>query len=163
MEGLWIGLGIAGVFAMICAVMWRLARPLRILRQRKASEDARREFHIRRERLECNFVQIAARSGKPRGLRWVDCDFDNDVTYASNRQNGGRLSALVGCTVRFEAVEGGGMEEVAAVSNLRAATALFEFDGKQWQTTGRVVFNLNPAETIKHFRDQLVIVGQDNP
>jgi hypothetical protein len=53
------------------------------------------------------------------------------------------------------------MEEVAAVSNLRSATAVFEFNGKQWRTLGRVIFNLNPSETIEHFRDQLVLVGQE--
>ena len=162
MDGVWIALGVLAGVIVLGAFAWRLARPLRERRHRQASDAARREFHLRRERLECNFVQLAAISGKPRGLRWVDCDFEDEVTYACNRQNGRRLAALVGCTVRFEAVEGGGMEHVAAVGNLRAATAVFEFDGKQWHTSGRVVFNLNPAETIEHFRDQLVIVGQES-
>jgi hypothetical protein len=121
---------------------------------------ARGRFHIERERLECRFVQMASASGKPRGLRWVDCDFDNGVTYACDRRSG-ELSALVATTIRFEAVEGGAMEHVAAVGNLRAATAVFRFDGRQWQTNGRAIFNLNPAEAIEHFRDSLVMVGRE--
>jgi hypothetical protein len=156
----WVWLVSVAVTAVVLAlVMWRVPILFRE-RRRIAENQARRDFHLQRERLECVFVQAAASSGKPRGLRWVDCDFDNDVTYASNRQSR-QLSALVACTIRFEAIEGGGMEEVAAVSNLRSATAVFEFNGKQWRTLGRVIFNLNPSETIEHFRDQLVLVGQE--
>jgi hypothetical protein len=154
----WIAAAFA-VGAAVAVAFWRV--PIWVRQRRQLANDrARRDFHLQRERLECVFFESAAVSGKPRGLRWIDCDFDNDVTYACNRQSR-QLAALVACTIRFEAVEGGGMEEVAAVSNLRAATAVFEFDGKQWQTLGRVIFNLNPSETIEHFRDQLVMVGQE--
>lgn len=158
MDWVWL-VSVAVTGSVLALVMWRV--PIMVRERRLAADNqARRDFHLQRERLECFFFQTAAASGKPRGLRWVDCDFDNDVTYASNRQSR-QLSALVACTIRFEAIEGGGMEEVAAVSNLRSATAVFEFNGKQWRTLGRVIFNLNPSETIEHFRDQLVLVGQE--
>ncbi len=150
----------ASVALVFSLALWRIPAWLR-QRRRSANDQARRDFHLQRERLECVFFQTAAVSGKPRGLRWVDCDFDDDVTYACNRQSG-QLAALVACTISFEAVDGGGMEHVAAVGNLRAATAVFEFNGKQWQTLGRAIFNLNPTETIEHFRDQLVLVGQES-
>jgi hypothetical protein len=139
---------------LVLAVVAALAvvRPWREGRRRKRLALARRSFHVQRERLECHFFQKVARSGKPRGLRWVDCDFENGVTYACDRRSG-ELSALVGVTIRFEAVEGGEMEFVKAVGNLRAATAVFRFDGKAWQTDGRAIFNLNPTEAIEHFRD----------
>lgn len=157
---IWTWLIVAASAGLVLSLgLWRIPHWLRE-RRRAANDQARRDFHLRRERLECVFFETAAVSGKPRGLRWLDCDFENDVTYACNRQTG-QLAALVGCTIRFEAVEGGGMEHVAAVSNLRAATAVFEFDGKQWRTLGRAIFNLNPSETIEHFRDQLVLVGQE--
>ncbi|MEX2188539.1 MAG: hypothetical protein WD875_17145 [Pirellulales bacterium] len=157
----WAWLIVAASAALVLTLaLWRVPHWLRE-RRRSANDQARRDFHMQRERLECVFLQTAAVSGKPRGLRWIDCDFDNDVTYACNRRSG-ELAALVGCTISFEAIEGGGMEDVAAVSNLRAATAVFEFNGKKWQTLGRAIFNLNPAETIEHFRDQLVLVGQES-
>jgi len=72
--------------------------------------------------------------------------------------------AFVGLTVSFEAVEGGGMEDVPAVGNLRAATALFRHDGRAWQTDGRVLFNLEPAEAVAYYERELeTIVDAPNP
>ena len=112
------------------------------------------EFRIRREWLEAEFVKQASRSGKPRGLAWADCDFENEVCFARDRFSG-ELRALVAVTIRFEAIVGGGMEHVEAVSNLRSATAVFLYSDGHWHTDGRAVFNLNPHETIRHFAHEL--------
>jgi hypothetical protein len=122
--------------------------------RRKWLQRARERFHRRREWLEAEFLQRASKSGKPRGLAWTECDFENGVAFAQDRHSR-QLRALVAITIRFEAVPGGGMEHVEAVGNLRAATAVFSYDGKGWRTDGRAVFNLNPSETIKHFRREL--------
>ena len=127
-------------------------------RPRRASiERARKRFHLRREWLEAKFFTLAANSGKPRGLEWVDCEFDDPVSFARDRHTG-RLRALVGVTIRFRAVEGGGMEDNPNVGNLRAASAVFLLDGDEWSTDGRVVFNLNPVEAIQHYRQELELV-----
>ena len=86
--------------------------------------------------------------------------FDDEVTYARHRQTG-ELCAFVGATIAFEAIEGGGMEDVEAVGNLRAATAVFRLDRGRWQTDGRAIFNLNPAEAIAYYQDNLVMIGQE--
>ena len=65
-----------------------------------------------------------------------------------------QLAALVGVTIQFEAIEGGDMEGVAAVGNLRNAAAVFFFDRGQWRTIGKAVFNLNPDEALTHFAAQ---------
>jgi hypothetical protein len=157
----WIALAIAGGMVAVAAILYFAWRPYRGMRQEKMLTRARREFHLRREQLEAHFVQRAGRSGKPRGLRWVDCEFDDDVTYARDRRSG-QLSAFVAATISFEAVEGGGMEEVEAVSNLRAATAVFSFDEKtRWTTDGRAIFNLNPAEAIQYYQANLELVAQE--
>jgi hypothetical protein len=157
----WIALGLA-IFVAICgAAAYLMWRPYRNVRQEKWLVRARREFHLRREQLEAKFLQRAGESGKPRGLRWVDCDFENDVTYARDKRSG-QLSAFVGVTISFEATEGGGMEDVEAVSNLRAATAVFSFDEKrQWYTEGRAIFNLNPTEAIQYYQANLELVAQE--
>ena len=67
----------------------------------------------------------------------------------------------LGVTIAFEAIEGGGMEEVEAVGNLRAATAVFRHDRAGWRTDGRVMFNLNPTEAIAYYQDQLEMVGRE--
>jgi hypothetical protein len=75
------------------------------------------------------------------------------VAFARERDTG-RLTALVAVTIQFEAVEGGDMEGVEAVGNLKNASAVFFFDRGRWRTVGKTVFNLNPAEAIEHFKTQ---------
>ena len=118
---------------------------------------ARQLFHRRREWLEARFLTLAAQSGKPRGLAWVDCDFQDEVAFARDRTSG-ELRALVGVTIRFKAIDGGGMEDNPNVNNLRAATAVFRMDRLIWATDGRAIFNLNPAEAIQHFQHELETV-----
>lgn len=117
-------------------------------------ESARDTFHLRREMLEARFITLAGASGKPRGLTWVDCDFDDRVAFARDRHTR-ELRALVAVTIRFEAVEGGDLEDNPNVSNLRAATAVFRYDAGHWVTDGRAIFNLNPQEAIKYYQHEL--------
>ncbi len=130
---------------------------MRRVQLRRRLESARKLFHQRREWLEADFFTRAAKAGTPRGLAWVECDFENPVAFA--RERGSRkLRALVGVTIRFEAVEGGGMEDNPNVGNLRTGTAVFTFDGHSWSTDGRAVLNLNPAQTIERFQGELETV-----
>lgn len=143
---IWILVPIVGLVLLI-ALFVRLHRrtlPLPV---------AQKRFLQQREHLEAEFFTAAARSGKPRGLRWVQCEWESEVVFARERASGG-LTALVAVTIRFEAVEGSDMEGLPAVSNLRHASAVFFLDGERWRTTGRAVFNLNPGEAIEHFKGQ---------
>jgi hypothetical protein len=150
---LWMLAGIA-VAVLAAAVLWWLLgrRPLRA-----SIERARKLFHLQRERVEHRFFVLASQSGKPRGLEWVDCDFEDGVAFARDRHTG-RLRALVAVTVRFRAVPGGGMEDNPNVDNPKAGTAVFYMDGSDWGTDGRVIFNLNPAQAIKHHEQELEAV-----
>lgn len=147
---------IAGLAAVATAFA---LKPLRLSRQAEAIARAQRDFHRQREPLEAKFIDRAAASGKPRGLRWVDVEFDDDVVYARDRRSR-RLKAMVAVEVRFEAVEGGGMEEVEAVSRVRAATAEFLHDGTRWITEGRIYFNLAPSATVKYLAADLEPVAE---
>ncbi|WP_147274328.1 hypothetical protein [Bremerella cremea] len=120
-------------------------------------EHAKQLFRLRREWLETEFMKVAAASGKPRGLRWVDCEFDDDVQFAFDEEIG-LLRAFVSVTIRFEAIEGGDMEEVEAVGNLRAATGVFEYNGTGWVANPRAIFNLSPNQAIQHFRHRSVTI-----
>jgi hypothetical protein len=150
---LWIIVGTIAA-GLVGAILW----PLFDGRRRRQLETARKLFHQRREWLEAKFFQLASSSGKPRGLRWKDCDFSDDVTYARDRQ-AGTLTAFVAVTLSFEAIEGGGMEHVEAVGNLRAATAVFQYSAGQWSTQGRAIMNLEPAEAIQRFHRALELVS----
>jgi hypothetical protein len=164
MTGWWIG-GLALTAAMLVAaalLVWLRSRAARgrAGRGRRGLKQARQEFHRRREWLEAKFLKLASQSGRPRGLAWLDCDFEDEVAFARERQSG-QLRALVAVAIRFEAVEGGGMEDNPNVGNVRAATAVFRFDGAHWQTDGQALFNVNPAEAIVRFRNELEAVDQD--
>lgn len=151
----------AGVAALAAAAVALSLRPIRAARAAERLARAQRDFHRQRERLEAKFIERAAASGKPRGLRWADVDFDDDVIYARDRRTR-RLKALVAIEVSFEAIEGGGMEEVEAVSNVRAATAEFLHDGTRWMTEGRVFFNLAPSATVKYLATDLELVAEEH-
>jgi hypothetical protein len=122
---------------------------------RQRLEQAKEEFLSERQSLQNQFFETAARSGRPRGLRWVECVFLGEPVFA-HEPGTGRLQALVEVEIGFEAIEGGGMEEVEAVSNIRAATAVFRREQDRWTTDGRTVFNLGPQQTIAHFRLEAV-------
>ena len=114
-------------------------------------------FRSCREHLEARFMTLAGQTGLPRGLEWVDCDFDDEIVLARQKSNG-QLCALVSVAIRFEAVQGGDMEDNPNVGNIRAATAVFHYDGRQWTTQGRAIFNLNPRQTVEHFQGELVLI-----
>ncbi len=117
-------------------------------------EQARQLFRRRREVLELQFLNCAAQLGKPRGLEWDDCHFEDEAAFATDPKTG-QLRAFVSVAIRFRAIDGGGMEDNPNVDNLRDATAVFQFDGRQWTTEGRAIFNLNPLETIERFQHGL--------
>ena len=50
------------------------------------------------------------------------------------------------------------MEDVEAVSNLRAATAVFRHEDGEWKTDGRPRYNLNPVEVIERYQNELETV-----
>jgi hypothetical protein len=146
------------IFAMLAAawLLWALVRPtVFAYRVRRAL----RQFVRDRPTLETAFFKAAAASGKPRGLAWKECGFQPGVLLARDRSNGD-LVGLVAVTISFEAIEGGGMEDVEAVGNLRAGTAVFNWNGRQWSTQGRAVFNLEPREVLERYRDSLDPISQ---
>src|SRR5208282_1957171 len=120
---------------------------------RLSLRDIQKGFLQQREHQEAAFFAAAATSGKPRGLRWKNCEWESEVAFARERTTG-RLAALVAVTISFEAIEGGDMEGVEAVGNLRNASAVFFYDAGRWRTTGRAIFNLNPGEAIERFKGQ---------
>ena len=161
--GAWISVLVAALAAVIVAAVVAAALLMIAARRRRGARPdgilprAREAFHREREWLEARFLTAASQCGKPRGLIWVECDFEDGVSFARERGSG-RLRALVGVTIGFEAVAGGDMEDNPNVANLRAATAVFLYDGQRWTTEGRAVFNLNPAQTIQHYQHELETV-----
>jgi len=145
----WIAGGLLGA-GILLALLWR---PLRRWWRAREVETAVRLFRLHREVLEAKFFDVASSLGKPKGLRWLDCNWQQPVTFARDR-NSGLLTAFVAVNVRFEAIEGGDMEGVAAVDTVRDAAAVFHYRGGRWGTGGRALFNLNPQDAIERLEDQ---------
>jgi hypothetical protein len=120
---------------------------------RRHIRQAKEQFHAHHQELAVQFLEAAGATGKPRGLRWVACDWADEIAFARDRQTG-QLAALAAVMIRFEAIEGGDMEGVAAVGNLRTASAVFFYKGGAWRTVGRAIFNLDPGEALAQLKDQ---------
>ena len=137
--------------ALITWLGWAAVRPKLLARRVRRVE---RDFARDRKELESKFFQAASRSGKPRGLAWKQCAFQDGAVWGRDRANG-EIVGLVGVTIGFDAIEGGGMEDVEAVGNLRAATAVFTHNGREWTTQGKVIFNLEPREVLERYQESL--------
>ena len=101
-------------------------------------------LHRRREWLEAEFVSRASAGGKPRSMVWENCEFEDAVSLARDRHSG-QLRALVGVTITFTPADEHGLEDPDAHQLHRAATAVFRFDGTEWATDGRAIFNLDAS------------------
>ena len=128
-------------------------KPILKSMQTREAKRAFELFRAQREQLEAKFFDMASRLGKPRGLRWLACEWLEDVRCGRDRQTG-MLTAFVAVNLRFEAIEGGDMEDVEAVGTVRDAAALFHFQNGQWGTGGRALFNLNPNDAVERMADQ---------
>ena len=146
-------LTIIGVLVVLLVVLVLVSRPLLKQMQAKEARRAVESFRMQREQLEAKFFDIASRLGKPRGLRWLECEWLDRVAFGRDLQNG-MLTAFVSVNLSFEAVEGGDMEDVDAVGMMRDAAALFHFQGGTWGTGGRALFNMNPQDALARLQDQ---------
>src|SRR5262245_33083358 len=147
--------GIVLVLVIVGGIVWLLRQPEPI-----SVPEARGAFDSQRPDLEREFFAAASATGKPRGLRWKSCEFGAGATLARDLR-GQDLVALVPVTIAFEAIPGSDMEGLPAVGNLRSATAVFSYRNRRWMTAGRAVFNLSPAEAIRHFHGQYEPVSED--
>lgn len=139
---------VMGVILALVGGQIRRARGRRI----EAAQDqlmARREAHAEA------FRAAGDQSGVPRGLRWIACELGDDMQFVQDATDG-KWVALVDVVLHFEAIEGGDMEDVEAVSLPRLATAVFVWDGHEWAPTGRAIMNHGPTEARRLFGERFV-------
>jgi hypothetical protein len=143
------------------ALVLALAVVVLVLFGKPDARRARTLFLNQRQQLEATFFKAASSAGKPRGLRWKAIEWEQPVEFAREPPTA-KLAALVGITIQFEAIEGSDMEGLAAVGNLRNASAVFFFEHGRWHTLGRAIFNLNPDEAIAHFKYERISGPHDD-
>lgn len=150
---MWWGIG-AGI--LVC-----MAIAIGVAMRRKNGDEVARAiqlFRQRREVLEAKFFELAAATGKPRGLRWVKCDWHPEVDFARDVQTG-LLTAFVAVDIHFAAIEGGEMEDVEAVGHFREASAVFHYQDGAWGTGGKTLNNMRPREAVDWLVGQYERVG----
>lgn len=130
--------------------LWTMGRAVQ-------AERARELFRLQHERFEEQIISAGAATGLPRGLRWRECAITGDAVLVRDQVNGG-IVALVPVVIHFEPVPGSDMEEVPAAREPRPATAVFIFRRGTWETTGKVVFNHTPDETVGKFAPQFRVI-----
>lgn len=119
----------------------------------QSQQRIRESFRLHREQLEAKFFELASSQGKPRGLRWLECQWLETVLFGRDRTTG-MITAFASVNIRFEAIEGGDMEDVAAVGAIRDAVALFHWQNHQWGTGGKVLFNHDPQLALQRYANQ---------
>lgn len=112
-------------------------------------------FNHQQEQLQKEFFSIASTSGKPRGLRWTHCDWIDSWVMVHDSETD-LLTMFRNINLSFEAIEGGDMEDVEAVSTVREACAVFHGQDGRWGTGGKVLFNMNPEAAA-----ELAAAGQE--
>jgi len=151
----------AAIALLLCTAMAVLWRPLVTTWRETRLARVRRDFHRQRERLEAKFVQLGSVAFRPHAPQWVDCRFDDDVAYVRDRASG-ELSALVAVTVFLPPEDEPYLTaDEDPPGEPRDATAVFRFDGHHWETEGRALFNVSPAEAIDLYRQDMEIVAHE--
>ena len=127
-----------------------ISKLVRSFARRRLQARLRRAFEQHREELHRNYFLVASSTGLPRGLTWKGCDWLPGFVML-REQSTGEISRLSAVNLTFEAIEGGDMENVKAVSTVREACAVFQWDGRRWVPTGRTLFNMDPTAAAHRF------------
>jgi hypothetical protein len=130
--------------------LWTMGRAVQ-------AERARELFRLQHERFEEQVIAAGAATGLPRGLTWTACAITGDAVLVRDQVNGG-IVALVPVVINFEPVAGSDMEDIPAAREPRPATAVFTFRRGTWETTGKVVFNHTPDQTVAKFAPQFRVI-----
>lgn len=150
-----VAITVGAVMILLVVLAWK---PLRKSLRDNEVAKAVQTFQLQREQLEAKFFDLAVAQGKPRGLRWLECDWQSRVSFGRDVSTG-LLTAFVAVNIRFEAVEGGDMEDVEAVATVRDAAALFHYNRGRWGSGGRALFNMNPEDALNRLEGQFEAVS----
>jgi hypothetical protein len=153
----WVWMSLAVVGGLVILGVLSAPGLLRAARRRELGQ-AVQLFRRQREMLEAKFVELAAGQGKPRGLIWKQVDWRPGVSFGRDLHSG-LLTAFASIKISFEAVPGGDMEEVAAVSAIRDAVAVFHYRRGRWGTGGKALFNMSSTDALARLRDQFEPAG----
>jgi len=139
--------------AVLAVVAVFLSKPVQSRVRRREAVRGVRDFRFQREQLEAKFFDMARTSGKPVGLRWIDCEWLDTTTFARDLKTQ-LLTAFVAVNISFEAIEDEDMVDVEAVGLVREATAVFHYHRGRWGTGGKALFNMDPVSAVTRLAGQ---------
>jgi hypothetical protein len=142
-DWLWIGGTLVAVLAGLSLLGGWLRR-----RERTAPLRAVRHFPAVLPELLTESLRQSQASGRPSGLRWVEITSAGEPLFVRHPGRG-ELAVRVPVQIRFEAIEGGEMEDIAAVPLPRSGTAIFRHICGKWQVGERIRFNISPEELLR--------------
>ena len=126
-------------------LVWNVLNGFRV--RRLSGGFLRNEMFLREE-----YFRTAAAQGKPRGLHWAECSWLSERVLLRERENG-QWWVLSAVNLSFEAVAGGEMEGVEAVSMVREACAVFVWSDGSWRASGRTLFNMGTERALLHLEE----------
>lgn len=138
---------------VVILVVWRvLAR----VRYHVLFQQARRQFHRQRERLEAKLVRQIAVPVVAGEVEWADCEFDDEVLFLRERR-GGRLAAVVLVTLGTESA----WLPPTEPESRRCGVAVFRFDKHGWTADPKVYMNLTPEDVVREFSGTMEVLCRD--
>ncbi len=148
----------AGLLPICAIAAWLVLRqPIRSVFESRDIGFAREQFRRQREYLEARFLSALARQDPLERLRWEDAAWEDEITWARDRQSR-RLLALLG--VHFDPEPYPNVPEAESEA-IRHATALFVFRDGQWCTDGEYFNAVQPIEAVlRHRQLEPIIVPQ---
>ncbi|MGQ9503845.1 MAG: hypothetical protein ACUVQG_02465 [Thermogutta sp.] len=144
---------LAAMIILAAATCWRTV--LRLWRGVRF-EKARALFHRERERLEARLVKQIAVPVVTGEMEWLDCEFDNQVTFLRDRRTGG-LVALVGVMLGPETSWTVELDE----QSRGYGVAIFRFDNNHWRAEPKIHMNATPDDIIRGFSKAMEVVRRD--
>jgi hypothetical protein len=111
-------------------------------------ERAQESLRLQQQRLEEMVLRQGMASGKPRGLKWRRCQFQGEPIWLHEAEKD-QLAVLVPLIIEFDPSGDSEGWEGDMVNEPRQGVILFYFRRGEWETGGRVLFNLSPHQVAQ--------------
>jgi len=143
------------IVSIAARTIWELVRTRSFVAINQ--DEAKQRFKLRREWLEVEFLKAYTNHRVSRGLKWIECDFGDEVHFAFD-QDHELLRAFVPLVIHFVPADQETFDETLQLEKLREATSVFEYNGKAWTAVAKPIYNLSPIQAIMHFRHKPVSI-----
>lgn len=131
--------------------------------QRRATEIDRavNSFRLQREYVEAKFFDVAGSLGQQPAVRWRECEWQRNATFARDLQSG-VITAFVSLVVHFETTEEAQQLGAEGGATACQAAALFHYHEGRWTTNGWILLNMDPDDALIGLDDEFEPVRMES-